>query len=135
MAFLTGLTGMLLMILCVSSAQETGSLEVFYPQQTFTPSPGSSVLLSCKAEYDFYKCRGVHVVWHNITEDSTELTNPRKYFTTVNETASSKSMRHRQVVTKILNVVPEDNGLFQCKAECETGEKAMGHFITVKVKE
>uniref|UniRef100_A0A3P9Q2A6 Ig-like domain-containing protein n=1 Tax=Poecilia reticulata TaxID=8081 RepID=A0A3P9Q2A6_POERE len=108
-------------------------LVVRYPQRTIEPSRGSSAKLSCEANYDFKKCGVVHVVWHKLEENS-ELTNPDQYLTTVNETISDYNWRRRQVVTEIMSVAKRDDGRYQCKATCESGEQAMGHFITINVK-
>lgn len=136
MTWLTLPTGLLLLLvvtLCVSSAKENETVQVLYPQKTFTPARGSSVTLSCKAFYDFMKCGLLHVAWYHLTKDDAELTDPKKYFTTVNETISDGIMRLRQVETEILNLTSDDNGQFQCKAGCENQETAMGHFITITV--
>ncbi len=77
------------------------------------------------------QCGLLHVVWW---KQSAELTNPNKYLTTVNETVYDGNMRRRQVVTEILDLKPEDNDQYQCKAECESGDSAMGHFISIKVQ-
>lgn len=109
-------------------------LMVLYPQRTITPVIGSSVKLHCEAHYNLKKCGLVHVVWHKMNRQRTELTDPNTYFTTVNETVTENNRRRRQVVTEIINVSKLDKGQYQCDAECETGEKAMGHFITIDVK-
>lgn len=133
MTWLTGPAVLLLMTLCVSSAQEDKvTLEVRYPQTTLTPARGSSVKLSCNAYYDFKQCGLLSVGWYHLTMLNAELTDPNKYFTTVNETVSDDNARHRQIVTEILYLTPEDHGQFQCKAKCESGETAMGHFIWIK---
>uniref|UniRef100_A0A3B5L0M5 Ig-like domain-containing protein n=1 Tax=Xiphophorus couchianus TaxID=32473 RepID=A0A3B5L0M5_9TELE len=112
-------------------------LMVRYPQRTIEPPRGSSAKLSCEANYDFGKCGVVHVVWHRLQENSetsSELTDPDHYLTTVNETISDDKWRRRQVVTEIMSVTRSDGGRYQCKATCESGEQAMGHFITIEVK-
>ncbi|MEQ2297535.1 hypothetical protein AMECASPLE_035660, partial [Ameca splendens] len=111
-------------------------LEVVYPQTTFIAVTGSSAKLSCEANYDPQKCGMVHVVWHELaknTEKSMELTDPQRYFTTVNETTNDTG-RRRQVVTEIISVTTKDDGRYQCKATCLTGEQAMGHFVTINVR-
>lgn len=109
-------------------------IEIRYPQRTLSPPRGSSIKLSCEAYYNFKECGLLHVVWCNFTKQGAELTDPSKYFSTVNETRSDGHMRHRQVVTEIPNLTPEDNGQFQCKATCDNGESAMGHFIWITVQ-
>uniref|UniRef100_A0A4W6BP87 Ig-like domain-containing protein n=1 Tax=Lates calcarifer TaxID=8187 RepID=A0A4W6BP87_LATCA len=95
---------------------------------------GSSVKLSCEAIYNLKRCGLVHVEWCNFTKKCAKLTDPSRYFTTVNETAVDENTRRRQVVTEILSVTTEDDGQFQCNAHCE-GESALGHYIIVKVKD
>uniref|UniRef100_A0A8D3B1K0 Ig-like domain-containing protein n=1 Tax=Scophthalmus maximus TaxID=52904 RepID=A0A8D3B1K0_SCOMX len=107
------------------------TLEVLYPQKTITVARGSSVKLSCDANYDSEQCGLVRVVW---LQKDTELSDPDKYFTTVNETVSDGNMRRRQVVVEIVDLTTEDTGVYQCKGECENGETAMGHIIRISVK-
>ncbi|XP_039972720.1 uncharacterized protein zgc:174945 [Xiphias gladius] len=134
MTWLTGPALLLAVTFCVSSAMDKATLEVLYLQRTITPARGSSVKLSCDTHYDPEQCGLVHVVWRHLTKQNAELTDPNRYLTTVNETASDGNMRRRQVVTEILELTTEDNGQYQCKAECESGETAMGHFIWIDVK-
>ena len=107
------------------------TLEVLYQKRSITESSGSSIKLSCKANYDLEQCGLVHVAW---TQKDTELTDPSKYITTVNETVSVTNMTLRQVETEVLDLTTDDAGEFQCKASCEKGDKAMGHFIRLKVE-
>ncbi|XP_074509060.1 uncharacterized protein LOC141778597 [Sebastes fasciatus] len=133
MIWLTGLKVLLWVTLCVSSAkEEKDTLEVqTITNRHITPARGSSVKLSCIALYDFKLCGSLlRVGWYNLTE----LTDPRKYFTTVNETVSDDNRRRRQVVTEILNLTPEDNGLYQCQARCDSGETSPGHYINITVQ-
>ncbi|XP_060905754.1 uncharacterized protein zgc:174945 [Labrus mixtus] len=124
---------LLLVILCVSTAVDKVTLELRYQRATLTPSRGSSVKLSCNAVYNSKLCGLLHVVW---CQDSTELTEPRKYFTTVNETISGRDMRRRQVVTEILDLTSKDSGRYQCTAKCaKSQEAAVGVTITIDVKE
>uniref|UniRef100_A0A3Q2G2J0 Ig-like domain-containing protein n=1 Tax=Cyprinodon variegatus TaxID=28743 RepID=A0A3Q2G2J0_CYPVA len=127
----------LLIMNAFSSHVNADYLEVLYPQKTITAVRGSTVKLSCEANYDYKKCGIVHVVWHKIKEEgenSFELTDPSQYFTTVNETITYGNMRCRQVETEIMSVQSPHNGRYQCKATCKSGEQAMGHFITVNIK-
>ncbi|XP_071326532.1 uncharacterized protein [Trachinotus anak] len=130
----TGPVLLLLVTLCVSSAEDTDILVVRYQQKSMALARGSSVKLSCEANYDLEQCGLVHVVWCHTSKQGAELTDPRKYLTTVNETETAGSMRRRQVVTEILQLTREDNGEFQCKAQCEKGASAMGHFIRLTVR-
>uniref|UniRef100_A0A8C2X4W9 Ig-like domain-containing protein n=1 Tax=Cyclopterus lumpus TaxID=8103 RepID=A0A8C2X4W9_CYCLU len=107
------------------------TLEVIYPQRSITAAGGSSVKLSCDAVYDVERCDALHAAWYRTGPDA-QLTDPGRYFTTVNETDGRG--RRRQVVTEIRDLKAEDGGLFQCKAECEAGDKAMGHYITITVE-
>lgn len=138
MGFFTGPTLLLLMTLSLFSAEETDYLEVLYPQSAFFVYSGSSSTLSCEAKYDFIRCGLLHVVWQKNDENtkkSSELTDPNRYVTTVNETIIAGNMRRRQVRTDILSVRGKDQGQYQCRAQCEAGETAMGHYITIKVRE
>lgn len=105
-------------------------VELFYPQLTMRAARGSSVRLSCEARYDYKRCGEVHVSWF---QGDSELTNPQKHVTTVNETIASGTVRRRQVVTEILDLQPEDSESFQCKASCNNEVTAMGHFIRLIV--
>lgn len=98
-----------------------------------TLSRGSTAKLSCDARYDFQRCGVVHVVWCHEDHNKLEMTDPRRYLTTVSETVDGR-MRLRRVVTEILELDLEDNGRFQCRAECESGDTAMGHFISIAVR-
>lgn len=118
-------------LLCFLCALDV--VEVIYPQKTLNPARGSSVKLSCDAHYDFKQCGLLHVAWFQ-NDQNAELTQPRKYHTTVNETISDQRMRRRQVVTEILNLTPEDSGEFQCRAECQLKDTAMGHLIIINVQ-
>ncbi|XP_059195820.1 uncharacterized protein zgc:174945 [Centropristis striata] len=133
MTWLTGPAVLLLGTLHVLFAQDKVSLEVRYAKETINPSRGSSVKLSCNVHYDYKQCGLLHAVWCHITNQIDELTDHRKYFSTVNETTKDDIMRHRQIVTEILDLTPEDDGRYQCKAECRA-DTAMGHFITITVK-
>ncbi|TMS10883.1 hypothetical protein E3U43_019876 [Larimichthys crocea] len=124
-------TVLLLVTFCASSAQDKDVVEVIYTQKTLNPARGSSVKLSCDARYDFKQCGLLHVAWF---QNEAELTQPRKYHTTVNETISDQRMRRRQVVTEILNLTPEDSGEFQCRAECQLEDTGMGHLIIINVQ-
>ncbi|KAM9851587.1 uncharacterized protein ACBR49_004752 [Aulostomus maculatus] len=112
--------------------ESNGSLELTSPQRVFSPAWGSSVRLSCLADYDFQPCGWLHVTWGNISMPNVELTDPDKFITTVNETGGD--VRRRLVVTEILHLTPQDSGIFQCKAECEAGRSAIGHVIRVDVQ-
>ncbi|XP_051813259.1 uncharacterized protein zgc:174945 [Acanthochromis polyacanthus] len=135
---LTGTAVLLLLIFFLTSAEDIPVVEVLYPQQILTPARGSSVKLSCETNYDYKKCGLLHVVWHNTSSQNddkiTELTDPKKYLTAVNETVNEGNRRRRQVVTEILNLRPKDNGRYQCQAKCSNGEEARGHFITITVR-
>ncbi|XP_037639662.1 uncharacterized protein zgc:174945 [Sebastes umbrosus] len=135
MIWLTGLKVLLWVTLCVSSTkEENDTLEVqTITNRNITPARGSSVKLSCIALYDFELYGSLlRVGWYNFTDY--ELTDPRKYFTTVNETVSDDNRRRRQVVTEILNLTPEDNGQYQCQARCDSGETSVGHYIQITVQ-
>lgn len=105
-------------------------VELFYPQTTLKAARGSSVRLSCEARYNVQRCEQVHVSWF---QDGSEMTDPQKHVTTVNETIVSITVRRRQVVTEILDLQPEDSESFQCKASCKGEDTAMGHFIRLMV--
>ncbi|GAA6217191.1 uncharacterized protein zgc:174945 [Lates japonicus] len=133
MTWLAGPTVLLVVTLCVSSAQDNATVWLNYPRRMITTHRGSSVKLSCDAIYNLKRCGLVHVEWCNFTKKCAKLTDSSRYFTTVNETAVDENTRRRQVVTEILNVTTEDDGQFQCNAHCE-GESALGHYIIVKVE-
>uniref|UniRef100_A0A672FV83 Ig-like domain-containing protein n=1 Tax=Salarias fasciatus TaxID=181472 RepID=A0A672FV83_SALFA len=109
------------------------TVEVIYPQAAIHAPSGSSVPLSCEIRYDFQRCGLLHAAWHKVDRESTELRDPRRYLTTVNETQYGGNMRRRQVVTEILEVRAADTGTFQCFAKCPD-ETAMGHFIRIRVQ-
>ncbi|XP_069393925.1 uncharacterized protein [Paralichthys olivaceus] len=132
MTWLTGPSVLLVLVLCLSSALDKENIEVLYPQRTITVSKGSSVKLSCIAIYNHEQCSPVHVAWSQ--NGGIKLTDPNKYVTTVNETVFDGNMRRRQVETEILDLTTNDTGEFQCKAKCDNGEVAMGHFIRVSLK-
>lgn len=106
-------------------------VQVIYPSKTLHPARGSSVKLSCEVNYDFKECDLLYAGWGLGTA---KLTNPSKYFTTVNETDSGGNMRRRQVVTEILDLTPNDNGRYQCVAVCNSLDDARGHYIWITVK-
>lgn len=135
MMWLPGPAVLLLVTLFVSSAQDKAPVEVRYLSQDITSPSGSSIKLTCNAHYYVELCGLLHVAWYHITKQSAELTDPRRYLTTVNETAiSDDNMRRRQVVTEILNLTAEDAGQFQCTAECEKeSETVAGHYIWITV--
>ncbi|KAK9514397.1 hypothetical protein VZT92_027865 [Zoarces viviparus] len=136
MTGLTGPTVLLMVALCASSPQEDNdTVEVRYPQSSIAPARGSSVKLSCDAIYNVKLCGLLRVAWYSLNTQSaepTKLTEPGKYFTTVNET--EHNVRRRQVVTEIFDLMPKDDGQYQCTAECETGPTAMGHYISITVR-
>ena len=113
---------------------DPANIELKYHSAKITAARGSSAILSCVAEYDFDRCRHrLHVVWQQVDDNNTtELIDPNKYLTTVNETISDDNRRVRQVVTEILDLTPKDNGQFQCIAVCNE-ETARGHFIKISV--
>ncbi|CAN9514517.1 unnamed protein product [Ophioblennius macclurei] len=109
-----------------------GTLDVFYPPAFISARAGSSVSLSCEIRYDFQQCGLLHAAWRKSSPDVSELNDPVRFFTAVNESDFGANQRRRQVLTRILEVTAEDAGRFQCFAECPA-ETAMGHFITVRV--
>ncbi|CAL8339511.1 unnamed protein product [Gadus morhua 'NCC'] len=116
---------------CVVSYKGKGIVDVHYERKPFKELMGTPITLTCKTMYVYKWCRHMEVGWHQ--NGSVGLTDPSRYLTTVNETISEDS-RLRQVTTKILSLISEDNGDFQCIAKCENGEQARGHFIEVVVK-
>ncbi|KAM8870323.1 uncharacterized protein AB9W97_017211 [Spinachia spinachia] len=134
MTGLTGPTVLVLVSLCAlsSTQEENGALEVQYPPSTIAAVPGSSLRLLCHVIYDVNKCGELRAAWYHLgTTSKDPLTEPRKYVTTVNETEDGA--RRRRVETEILRVTPRDEGQFQCLAQCEDGDKAVGHIIYVTV--
>ena len=92
---------------------------------------GTPLILTCSLTYEYQFCRHVEVGWH---QNSSGLADPSRYLTTVNETILDNENRLRQVTTKILSLIHEDNGYYQCLAECESKEQSRGHFVEVIVK-
>ncbi|KAL6109827.1 uncharacterized protein ACO6RY_12881 [Pungitius sinensis] len=144
MTGLTGLTGptvLLLVSFCASSSTQDDKealevLEVQYPSSTISASIGSSLRLPCRVFYDEKQCDLLRAAWYQLgspPEPAEQLSEPGRYGTTVNETQSEDGRRHRAVLTEILRVTPQDEGAFQCMAECEGGEQVMGHIIYVTV--
>lgn len=124
---------LLLLFVCLSSAEDeaTDIVEVYYAEETITAGSGSSVKLSCEARYDFKRCEGLRAAWN---KQGIELRDPRKYFTTVNETVRKDNMRSRQIVTEILNLQQDDVGDYQCNAKCDKEGEAVGRFISIDVR-
>ncbi len=116
---------------CLLCALAVDTVEVFYHRSNITAARGSSVKLSCEARYILNKCSQLHAAWNL---KSAELTNPKKYLTTVSETEVDDSMRSRQIETEILALTPEDSGGYQCTAECQGEDSANGHFIYIYVR-
>uniref|UniRef100_UPI0037E7F2C7 uncharacterized protein n=1 Tax=Semicossyphus pulcher TaxID=241346 RepID=UPI0037E7F2C7 len=133
MSWLAGSVVLVLVTLCASSEEDKGHLEIHSQRTPITAASGSSLRLSCNAFYNVKICGLLHVAWRE--EEGAELTNPRKYFTTVNETLTDGNMRHRQVVTEFLDPRPEDSGRYQCNAECENKDTARGRAIQVTVRD
>lgn len=131
MIWLSGPALLLLVALSVSSEEDQATIVLLYKKETLTPARGSSVPLSCKVHYNYEVCGMLRVVW---IQDREELTDPSKYFTTVTEELAGGDMRNRKVVTEILDLNKGDSGSYQCSAECENTETAVGHNIDVIVK-
>ncbi|XP_074540615.1 uncharacterized protein LOC141801457 [Halichoeres trimaculatus] len=123
---------LLLVCVCVSSADDQGAMVVRFKPGRVSAPRGSSVKLSCKADYDFDLCDRPHVTWH--LEQTTELTDPMKYLTTVNETLADGGRRLRQVVTEILHLTTEDSGRYHCIAKCGDAQSAVGRAYEVDVR-
>ncbi|KAG7465408.1 hypothetical protein JOB18_014751 [Solea senegalensis] len=121
---------LLLLVTVCAASEEEETVVVLYRQQTIPVSRGSSVKLLCHTKFSPRLCGKVHAAWQL---NHTELTNPDRYSTTVNETDSGGGNRLRRVVTEILKVGTDDGGDYQCVAKCTTGESAKGHIIQIKV--
>ncbi|CAL8259363.1 unnamed protein product [Boreogadus saida] len=117
---------------CVVSSKGKEIVDVRYERKLFEELMGTPITLTCKTMYVYKWCHHMEVGWHQ-NQSVGLLTDPSRYLTTVNETISEDS-RLRQVTTKILSLISEDNGVFQCIAICGDREQARGHFIEVVVK-
>lgn len=112
-------------------------LKVKYPKKHLTGVEGTSLKLTCYAEYNYAVCGRVEVAWFKSNvQNWAILSNPIRYLTTVNETImEGPSRRQRQVETEILHLTHEDQDEFQCRAKCElSGDQAMGHIVEISVK-
>ncbi|XP_074540375.1 uncharacterized protein LOC141801286 [Halichoeres trimaculatus] len=94
-------------------------------------SRGSSVKLTCEVLYNFEHCGLLHVAWCD--EEDAELTDPRKYSTTVSHSSYDGNAVSTQVVTEILHLTIEDSGQYQCNAACGDGESTAGRVCEVIV--
>ncbi|CAJ1063074.1 uncharacterized protein zgc:174945 [Xyrichtys novacula] len=143
MSRLTGSVGLLLLLLLVTLSVSSAEDEVTLRSkaQTIAAARGSSVSLSCLAVYNYQLCRLLHVTWRAEggaevgAAAGVELTDPKKYLTTVSETLSDGDVRHRQVETEILDLTEEDSGRYQCVARCGGAESAVGRFSEIIVKD
>lgn len=77
-------------------------------------------------------CDPLQVFWR--LGENTELTNPKKYMTTVSETRSDGCRTLRQVETEIFDLSDEDSGRYRCVAYCRGEERAVGPVSEVYVK-
>lgn len=116
---------------CLCCAAVTDTVVLLYRAATITANLDSSVILNCEAQYNFRLCSLLHLVW---IQGTTELTSPSRYLTTVSEQITGEDMRRRYMSTEILQLTPEDAGSYQCQAQCQNGDSALGHFIRINVK-